>query len=201
MRPALAAAALAVLVGGTPVVAAEEVTVAVRSMSYDPSEMIVARGTRVIWENVTSPSRIHDVVSSIQDYFVSPRYGGGESWARTFGASGTFTYICSIHDVMLGSVQVPLRGTVLSDDTGVTMRIRTATKRLPSGSPFLYVVSRRDPGGTTFVPWRYTRRVSVDFHPPGPGVYEFVMRVKNVDSSRLTGPAGDSPVLAMEWAG
>jgi plastocyanin len=201
VRRALAVAWLALSLGATPGLAAGEVTVAMRSISYEPADITVPAGTIVTWRNVTSPSRVHDVVSSIERLFVSPMYGAGEEWSRTFRAGGTFTYICSIHDVMLGAVRVPLTGQVVTEAGATTMRIRLATRPLPSDSPFRFVVSRRDPGSDTFVRWRHTRAATLDFHPPAPGVYEFVMRVRNTTGSRPTGPGGDSPILSIESPG
>ncbi len=85
------------------------VDVTFRSMRYDPVTLSVAEGTRVRGNNV-SPSRAHDVVSSMPGYIRSPLMVDGQSFGFTFSAAGTFTYNCSIHDVMIGAVGVPLQG-------------------------------------------------------------------------------------------
>lgn len=192
-------AALALIV--SPASAGSDTTVAVRSISYDPPDITVSRATTVRWENVTSPSRVHDVVSSIEGAFASPLFGAGESFSHRFDAGGTYTYICTIHDVMLGVVRVPIAGRLVERSDGIVMRLRLATDDLPADSPFRYVVLRRDPGSADFRIWRFTRERAVAFSPPAPGSYEFVMRLKNVTSGRKTGPAGNSPVLRLDWEG
>jgi hypothetical protein len=172
----------------------------VRVISYAPSEITVDRGTLVEWSNSTSPSRVHDVVSSI-DLFDSGRFGSGESWSHRFSAAGTFSYICSIHDQMVGAVHVPLTGRVVETPGGPVMRIRLATHPLPADSPFLYVVHRRAVGEPAWSPWLATRENVADFRPGAAGTYEFVMRVRNTARGGRTGPAGDSPILRLEWGG
>ncbi len=198
---AVAATVAALLIGSTPLVAAGGVTVEVRTMSYEPSAVTVVRGTAITWSNSASPSRVHDVVSSIEGLFDSGRFGRGESWSRRFDAAGTFNYICSIHDEMLGSVEVPLTGRLRETPSGPIMRLRLAVRNLPEASPFRYVVLRRDPGNSVWTPWRVTRSAIAEFRPDIPGGYDFVMRVKNMTSDRNTGRAGDSPILRLEWAG
>jgi hypothetical protein len=102
---------------------------------------------------------------------------------------------------MIGAVHVPLAGSLVEGPDGVVMRIRLATVSLPAGSPFRYVVRRRDPGSDVFVRWVSTTRKAVGFRPPDPGTYEFVMRIKNVAEGHRTGPGGDSAILSLEWPG
>ena len=45
-------------------------------------------------------------MSSLPDYFGSTLLSSGGESTFTFRAAGTFTYICTIHDVMLGRVEV-----------------------------------------------------------------------------------------------
>lgn len=197
IRAVLAALMLAILLAASPAAAGTAAVVQVRSLSYDPDELTVPRGTLVRWVNQTNPSRVHDVISSIPDYFVSPRFATGEEYAFRFTAAGTFTYICSIHDTMLGLVRVPLGGAVL-DREGPVLRVRLATEALPDDSPFRFVVFRRDPGSPAFAWWHTTRRAWLDYRPTGPGTYEFLMRVKNRDKSPVTGPGGNSPILRLD---
>ena len=122
MRRSLMSIAIALVVGVggvTPASAAAPATVevAVRSMRYDPVALSVRLGTRVRWRNVTAPSRAHDVVSSFPGYLKSPLMVTGQSFRFTFSAAGTFTYVCSIHDVMNGrssALEVPLRAKLIT---------------------------------------------------------------------------------------
>ena len=200
-RVALGAAFVGLTLASAPVAAGSEVVVDVRSQSYAPSVLTVARGTTVRWSNTVSPSRVHDVVSSIDGLFDSSRFGQGESWSYTFSSAGSFNYICSIHDEMLGAVIVPLTGRLLDTPTGPIMRIRLATHDLPAGSPFRHVVLRRDPGNALWTPWRVTRAAIAEFRPDAPGAYEFVMRVRNLESGRNTGRAATAPSSELELDG
>jgi plastocyanin len=194
------ACVVAGILTAAPAVAGGEVVVEVRSAAYAPSELSVARGTTVRWSNDVSPSRVHDVVSSIEGLFDSGRFGQGESWAYTFDAAGTFSYICSIHDEMIGAVHVPLSGRVVTTSTGPLMRIRLATRPLAADSPLRYVVRRRVAGTSSWTAWQTTTAAVVEFRPRRPGTYEFVMRVRNTEAG-ATSRAGDSPVLQLSWGG
>jgi plastocyanin len=200
-RLGLVVALAAVALSASPAAAGSAVTVDVRTVSYAPSDLTVARGTTVTWSNTVSPSRVHDVVSSIDGLFDSGRFGRGESWSYRFDAAGTFHYICTIHDTMLGTVHVPLTGRLLDTPSGPIMRIRLAARPLPESSAFRYKVLRRDPGASEWTPWRVTTAAVAEFRPDVPGSYDFVMRIKNMTSDRNTGRAGDSPILRLEWAG
>ncbi|MEO7117911.1 MAG: plastocyanin/azurin family copper-binding protein, partial [Candidatus Limnocylindrales bacterium] len=178
-----------------------DLAVEVRTMSYAPNDITIPRGTTVVWQNVTSPNRVHDVVSSIPSLFFSAHFGTGQQFSYRFAAAGTFTYICSIHDVMIGAVHVPLTSRTMQTEAGPMLRVRLATEALPADSHYRYVVLRRDPGQSEFAIWRFTRQKALDFLPPAPGTYEFVMRVKNVDADWVTGAAGDSPILSVAWPG
>lgn len=200
----------AVVVLGSPVSAAEPArptalgpttVVDVMSISFEPNDITIAPGTTVSWRNDTTPDRVHDVVSSVTDYFLSPRFRSGESYQYRFTAAGSFGYVCSIHDVMIGVVHVPLTGRVEADDQGPLMRIRLATRALSVGSDFRYVVRRRDPGSPVFQRWLFTRAAELTFRPTMPGTYDFTMRIKNVATGEKTGTSGDSPVLSLDWPG
>jgi plastocyanin len=173
--------ALVVVVAGLmPVSAAAppSVDVAVRSMRYDPVGLTVTQGTRVRWKNVTSPSRAHDVVSSFPGYFQSPLMVTGQSFRFTFSAAGTFTYVCSIHDVMIGSVEVPLRAELITTGHTPRFKLTLGTAVLPPTSRYRYVLNWQLPGDPT---WHVrATRDNILFVPATvPGAYTFRARVKD----------------------
>jgi plastocyanin len=173
--------ALTVVVSGlTPVSAAAppSVDVAVRSMRYDPVGLTVPQGTRVRWKNVTSPSRAHDVVSSFPGYFQSPLMVTGQSFRFTFSAAGTFTYVCSIHDVMIGSVEVPLRAELITTGHTPQFKLTLGTAVLPPTSRYRYVLNWQLPGDPTWQV-RATRDNIVVVPATVPGTYTFRARVKD----------------------
>ena len=173
--------ALVVVVAGLmPVGAAAppSVDVAVRSMRYDPVGLTVTQGTRVRWKNVTSPSRAHDVVSSFPGYFKSPLMVTGQSFRFTFSAAGTFTYVCSIHDVMIGSVDVPLQAQLVTTGDAPYFKLTLGTAVLPPTSRYRYVLNWQLPGDTTWQV-RATRDNILVVPATVPGTYTFRARVKD----------------------
>ncbi len=78
-RPMLSVVMTTVMLAATltPAAAAAppSVDVTIRSMRYDPVSLVVPQGTSVRWSNVTSPSRAHDVVSSLPGLHPQPADG------------------------------------------------------------------------------------------------------------------------------
>jgi plastocyanin len=78
-------------------------TVSIVDFAFDPSALTVKTGDTVTWTNVGTAEEGHDVVG---DGLESPTLHSGESYSHTFNTPGTFSYICSIHPDMKGSVEV-----------------------------------------------------------------------------------------------
>lgn len=77
--------------------------VTVRDNSYNPSSIIVSKGTVVTW-NWAAGSTNHSV--TFDDGVTSATVASG-SYSRTFAATGTFPYHCLVHGLsMSGSVTV-----------------------------------------------------------------------------------------------
>ncbi|MEV5509495.1 cupredoxin domain-containing protein [Streptomyces orinoci] len=79
--------------------AASQVTIA--GFAFSPSTLTVTKGTTVTWTNNDSVS--HTVTGSGLN---SPTLSPGDSYSFTFNSSGTFSYICTIHPSMHGTVVV-----------------------------------------------------------------------------------------------
>ncbi len=198
LHAAMAVAALALTLGATPAAAASAVQVSIRTISYDPSLVdLQTPGGSVTWTNVTSPSRSHDVVSSLPAYFDSPLSGSGGIFQFRFAAAGYFTYFCSIHDSMLGAVSVPMLAAT-ADVGGVThFRLTVGAARLPASSPYRYVLLRQLPGALALTYWKTTRSAVVDVVPSTPGDYVYAARLKHIPSGR---PSGTSPSVTLTYA-
>ena len=152
-------------------------------------------GTRVRWRNVTSPSRAHDVVSSLPGYIGSPLMVDGQSFRFTFGAAGTFSYICSIHDVMIGSVEVALQAELVTTGRVPYFRVTLGTGLLPTTSPYRYVLNWQMPGDSR---WQVkaSRDHTLVVLATTPGSYHFRARLKDkVGGRRST----DTPVVTMDY--
>jgi amicyanin len=95
-----AAAAPAPSGGEVPAAASAKVSIA--NFAFDPATLTIKAGTTVVWTN-------NDVVAhtvTFTDVANSPVLNRGDTFSRTFTAPGTFSYICSIHPFMHGTVVV-----------------------------------------------------------------------------------------------
>ncbi|MFH1181629.1 MAG: cupredoxin domain-containing protein [Candidatus Woesearchaeota archaeon] len=93
---------------GTPVsetsatpAAPADVELRIMNNAFAPSAITVRQGATVTWTNEDSVA--HTVVS---DSFESPSLAKGQTFSHTFDTAGTFTYHCSIHPNMTGTVTV-----------------------------------------------------------------------------------------------
>jgi plastocyanin len=79
-----------------------------RASSFDPTELSVARGAVVTFNN--NSTVVHDVVF---DAPVSPgvtdvgTINAGVTTTRTFNTAGTWNFHCTIHGSMTGKIVVP----------------------------------------------------------------------------------------------
>jgi plastocyanin len=80
-------------------VAADTVTIA--GFAFAPAAVTVPVGSTVTWTN--NDSAPHDVTGGPLH---SPTLNRGQSWSYTFAAAGSYSYICSIHPNMTGTVTV-----------------------------------------------------------------------------------------------
>jgi plastocyanin len=79
-------------------------SVTMKDIKFNPTEVKVKAGQTVTWTNDDSVG--HDVTA---DSFKSGSAGGiegGQSFKHTFAKAGTFTYVCTVHPGMKGTVVV-----------------------------------------------------------------------------------------------
>jgi plastocyanin len=74
---------------------------------FSPSSLTVATGDTVTWTNNGTAPEGHDVTG---DGLASGILQEGQSYSNTFTSAGTFSYICSLHPFMKGSVTVQAAG-------------------------------------------------------------------------------------------
>lgn len=89
------------LAPGVPLTAAARATVAVRNDFFAPRNVTIRRGGQITW-NWESENRLHNVVV---DGAKSANLTTG-SYRRTFRKAGAYRYACSLHDGMVGTVNV-----------------------------------------------------------------------------------------------
>jgi LPXTG-motif cell wall-anchored protein len=71
--------------------------------AYSPSAITVDAGSTVTWTNQGHVPEGHTVTGS---GFDSGVLRNGQSYSHTFSTTGTFSYVCSLHPFMKGSVTV-----------------------------------------------------------------------------------------------
>jgi plastocyanin len=81
-------------------------TIAIKNFAFDPSSLTVKSGTVVKWTNQDGAS--HAIVSDTGSpaTFSSDSLSTGASYSFTFTQPGTYTYHCSIHPSMKGTIIV-----------------------------------------------------------------------------------------------
>jgi plastocyanin len=80
------------------------VEILIQSFAFSPNSVTVPVGTEVKWTNLDSPG--HNITSDDGTTIKSPKLAQGESWSMVFSTPGTYTYFCSIHPSMKGTIVV-----------------------------------------------------------------------------------------------
>jgi len=80
-----------------------EVEVKIASFAFDPSSVTVKQGATVKWTNEDSASH---TITADDGSWDSGSLGKGKSFSQVFTQAGTFTYHCTIHPTMKGTVVV-----------------------------------------------------------------------------------------------
>jgi plastocyanin len=100
---ALKTAALAVLLAvGTPA-QAEEITIEIANFTFNPPEVTVKPGAKVVCKNADDIP--HSVVAE-SGKFRSKPLDTGETFSMTFAEVGEIGYFCGLHPYMRGKVIV-----------------------------------------------------------------------------------------------
>src|ERR1700684_1601181 len=81
---------------------AEPTTVTIDNFTFAPAELTVKVGTTVTWKNHDDIP--HTIVSAGK--FRSKTLDTDDSFSFTFTAAGDYTYFCSLHPHMTGTIKV-----------------------------------------------------------------------------------------------
>lgn len=86
-----------------------EVKISISDMSFSPATVKIKKGTTVTWTNNDTIG--HNVVADDANNSGGlpashALMGQGETFSHTFGTVGTFTYHCTPHPFMKGTVEV-----------------------------------------------------------------------------------------------
>jgi plastocyanin len=78
--------------------------VVIKNFSFNPANITIKRGTKVIWINKDSTA--HTATANKKRSFDSGRLSPGQRYTHTFKRAGKQRYHCEIHPDMMGSVVV-----------------------------------------------------------------------------------------------
>lgn len=99
---ALAIGICVLLLGAQPAGSAPATpTVHMSDFSFKPADLAVHTGDTVVFMN--DDDATHNVTA---DAFSSGDVAGGKSWKYTFAKAGTYSYVCTYHPGMHGTITV-----------------------------------------------------------------------------------------------
>ncbi|SEQ69401.1 Plastocyanin [Loktanella sp. DSM 29012] len=78
-------------------------TVTIQNMAFNPANLTIKAGDTVIFRNEDRAP--HDATAN-NGAFKTPRLNAGQSSQLTFPGAATYSYICSVHPRMTGSITV-----------------------------------------------------------------------------------------------
>ncbi len=108
----------------------QEVSVAIEGYTYTPDTLVVKKGTVVTWTN--NDTQAHSA-SADEGSFDTGLLEQGDSASVTLNEPGEYTYHCSLHPNMTGSIVV--------EDYNQRESVSTARSfpRIPSGIPLTFL--------------------------------------------------------------
>ena len=80
--------------------------IVVRDFSFQPTEIRVKQGGKVIWVNCSASGDPAHTSTADGGAWDSPTLAPGAAYGRTFDQAGSFPYHCSPHPFMTGTVVV-----------------------------------------------------------------------------------------------
>ncbi len=95
--PLLSAAPPAPTPSPTPTAQGAVQTITVNSTFFDPKEVTIAVGTKVVWVTVGSGEQTHDVVAVDGSFRSASPMAPGATFAYAFAKPGEYPYLCSFH--------------------------------------------------------------------------------------------------------
>jgi plastocyanin len=76
----------------------------IKDFAFNPQTLTVKSGEKIIWIN--RDEEPHTIVSVEKQFKKSPALDTDEEFTITAGAPGTYTYFCSVHPKMTGTIIV-----------------------------------------------------------------------------------------------
>lgn len=79
-------------------------SVSIKNFAFGPGDIIISVGDTVTWTN--NEASVAHTTTSDDGIWNSALLQSGDTFDQTFDEAGTFTYFCSIHPSMKGSITV-----------------------------------------------------------------------------------------------
>ncbi len=80
--------------------------VIMKNLSFGPSKITVKKGTTVTWVNQDDAKHDVNPDNPTAEFKKSDLFGKGGTYSVTFDTAGTYTYKCTPHPFMKGTVEV-----------------------------------------------------------------------------------------------
>jgi plastocyanin len=193
------ALALVMSMQGTALAATSQVSIV--NFAFDPASSTIKIGGSVQWTN-TTVSTTHTSTSDGFDLccpngpalWASGNIVAGGTFTFAFVAAGSYTYHCSIHTFMTGTIKVKGKAKPKTGGVTTTFKITWATA-IPSG--YVANVQLSKPTGGGFQPFLTgTTKTSATFTPnAGTGTYRFRAQLQQVANPALI--SGFSPSISI----
>lgn len=78
-------------------------TVSMYAMAFSPANITIAKNTTITWQNNDGVAHTSTSDTGAWD---TGNIGAGQSKTTTFSTAGTFSYHCSYHSMMTGTITV-----------------------------------------------------------------------------------------------
>jgi plastocyanin len=82
----------------------KSIEVTIEKFAFQPKALSVSVGTKVVWTN--KDEEPHTVTSAGEQFKSSMALDGGDTYSVTFAKPGTYTYFCTVHPFMTGTIVV-----------------------------------------------------------------------------------------------
>lgn len=81
-------------------------SISIDDFAFNPAKLTIKKGTKITWTN--NDDARHDITPTggASDFVASKLLAKGESYEFTFNTVGTYTYKCSPHPYMKGTIEV-----------------------------------------------------------------------------------------------
>ncbi|HJP65377.1 MAG TPA: plastocyanin/azurin family copper-binding protein [Actinomycetota bacterium] len=162
--------------------------------AYSPSNASLIIGDTAQWTN--NSNNIHSATGdSPLSFWDTGTFTNGQSRSKQFVAAGTYTYHCSVHSSMHGTVSVKMTVSPTSGTTSTVFTVSWASATIPTGYNVDVQYSRNGGAFTNLLVNQTGSSISIQRMAPAPGTYQLRARIQNTNSGAASGYS--SPVTVV----